>query len=121
MNDNNKSASVFTQYIAESLKEERREIIPPTNLKLLPAGRFLNWLLNYWSKPTISAYEIYTYGPRPIKNLKEAMSVAETLVQQGWLIPIRAHRHDRKLWLIVRKNEQIDAPRTNATTQTAVA
>ena len=95
MNDD----SVFTRYIADSLKEERREpeTTPPANLKLLPAGRLLHWLLNYWSKPTISAYEIYTYGPRPIKTSKEAMSVAETLVRQGFLIPTRAHRIDRKV------------------------
>jgi hypothetical protein len=97
------------------------EITPPTNLKLLPAGRFLNWLLNYWSKPTISAYEIYTYGPRPIKNAKEAMSVAEVLVQQGWLIPIRAHRIDRKVWLVVRNLPQTSAPHTNQPADTAIA
>jgi hypothetical protein len=106
MNDD----SVFTRYIADSLKEERREIIPPTNLKLLPTGRFLNWLLNYWSKPTISAQQIYTYGPVVVRNPKEAMRAAEILVQRGWLTPLRAHRHDRKVWLINRDNKPTETP-----------
>jgi hypothetical protein len=106
MNDDNKSTSVFTRYIAESLKEERREIIPPTNLKLLPVGRLLNWLLNYWDEPTISLQQIYTYGPRP-RDPKGAIGMAEVLVQRGWLTPLRAHRHDRKVWLIIRDAEQI--------------
>jgi hypothetical protein len=104
--------SEFAQFIDQP---KRPEITPPANLKLLPAGRFLNWLLNNWDADTISAYEIYTYGPRPIKNLKEAMSVAEILVQRGWLVPVRAHRHDRKLWRVIRENEQMEIPRTGKT------
>jgi hypothetical protein len=110
MNDGSKSASVFTRYIADSLKEERREIIPPTNLKLLPIGRLLNWLLNYWTKPTISTWQIYTYGPRP-RDPKGAIGMAEILVQRGWLTPIHTHRHDRKVWLVNRDAEQIAAVR----------
>jgi hypothetical protein len=80
------------------------KITPPTNLRLLPSGRLLNWLLNYWNEPTISAWQIYTYGPRP-RDPKGAISMAEILVQRGWLTPLRAHRHDRKVWLINRDTE----------------
>jgi hypothetical protein len=84
------------------------ETTPPINIKLLPVGRVLNWLLNYWNEPTISAWQIYTYGPRP-RDPKNTISAAEILVQRGWLTPIRAHRHDRKVWVINREVEQIAA------------
>jgi hypothetical protein len=112
MNDGSKS--VFSKYIADSLERHEPEI-PRTNLKLLPVGRLLNWILNYWDERTISARDIYTYGPRCIQNLQDAVGVAEILVQQGWLIPVRAHRHDRKLWLVVRGAE------TEAGNQTTIA
>jgi hypothetical protein len=86
------------------------EITPPTNIKLLPIGRFLNWLLHYWSKPTISAWQIYTFGPVVVRNPKEAMRAAEILVQRGWLTPLRAHRHDRKVWLVNRDNKPTETP-----------
>jgi hypothetical protein len=84
------------------------EITLPVNLKLLPIGRLLNWLLNYWDEPTISASQIYVYGPRP-RDPKSAISAAEILVRRGWLTPLRTHRHDRKVWLINRDAEQIAA------------
>jgi hypothetical protein len=103
----------------EPEKERPPEIIPATNLKLLPVGRFLNWLLNSWDEPTISACEIYTYGPVSVRNPKEAIHAAEILVQHGWLTPLRAHRHDRKLWLINRENKPTGIPRVNQTTATS--
>jgi hypothetical protein len=119
-NDDSNKPSIFAQYIDKPEEEPlESKISPPANPRSLPLGRLLNWLLNYWTKPTISARDIYTYGPRPIKNLKEAIGVAEIMVRQGWLVPIQAHRHDRKTWLIVRKNEQIGAPRASSITETS--
>jgi hypothetical protein len=92
------------------------ETTPPINIKLLPVGRFLNWLLNYWSKPTISAQQIYTYGPVVVRDPKEAMRAAQILTERGFLTPLRAHRHDRKLWLINRDNKSTEAP-TNQTAE----
>jgi hypothetical protein len=109
--------SIFSQFIADSLEQHEPKTIPPANLKSLPVGRLLNWIINFWDKPTISAREIYTYGPHPIKNLKEAVGAAEILVRQGWLTPIPSHRHDRKVWLIVRKIEQMDTPRASRTAE----
>jgi hypothetical protein len=86
------------------------ERIPPANLKLLPIGRLLNWLLHYWNKPTISAQQIYTYGPVVVRNPKEAMRAAQILSQRGFLTPLQVHRHDRKVWLINRDNKPTETP-----------
>jgi hypothetical protein len=103
----------------ERLKRQQRheppKTIPPANLRTYLAGRFLNWLLNNWKKSTISAFEIYTYGPVPIRNPKEAINAAEILTQRGWLTPLRAHRHDRKLWLINRENKPTEISHTKKT------
>jgi hypothetical protein len=65
MNDNNKSASVFTQYIAESLKEERREpAAPPTEEKL--AGR-----KRPGTNPKILLMDLLANGPVPKTTIME--------------------------------------------------
>jgi hypothetical protein len=107
--------SVFTKHIADTLKKHEPKISPPTELKFQPAGRLLNWILDFWDEPTISAYQIYTYGPRPIKNLKEAVGAAEVLTRQGWFTPVRELRSNSKRWLIVRKAMQMSAPHANET------
>jgi hypothetical protein len=99
--------SVFARYIADSLEKGRLEpkISPPTNLKSLPAGRLLYWLTHHWKKATISVRDICVYGPQITRNRKSAIDLAETLAQRGFLLPIRTHRIDRKVWLIVRGTE----------------
>ena len=104
--------------IFEKLREKQPpEIIPPApaNLRTSLAGRLLNWLLNYWDADTISAKQIYTFGPRPIKNSKEAINAAEILVQRGWLIPTRTHRIDRRMWRIIRENKPTEISHVNKT------
>jgi hypothetical protein len=67
----------------------------------LAAGRLLDWLQNTWDKPTICARDIYRHGPRPVREDRErALEIAEILVRRGWLTPVEAHRHDRKVWRI---------------------
>jgi hypothetical protein len=110
MPKNGKSQSVFAECIADSLKQHEPKISPPTNLKSLPAGRLLYWLTHHWKKATISVREICVYGPQITRNRKSAIDLAETLAQRGFLLPIRTHRIDRKVWLIVRETEQIGTP-----------
>jgi hypothetical protein len=116
MNDQGKAQrSVFAKYIASPERCEP-ETAPPANFRSLPVGRFLHWL-THWNEPTISARQIYTYGPRCIRDWKEAVGVAEVLAQRGWLVPLPAHRIDRKVWLVVRGAEQMGAPRASQTAE----
>ena len=56
---------------------------------LPPAQKLLDWLLRDWTKPTISARDIYTYGPNSIRDRESAIDLAEILVKHGWLVPSR--------------------------------
>jgi hypothetical protein len=67
--------------------------------KLLPAQRLLDWL-QHWAKPTISARDIYTCGPRSIRDRESAIDLAKTLVEYGWLTPIKSRRRDMREWQI---------------------
>jgi hypothetical protein len=63
----------------------------------------LDWLLNRWSNPTVTARDIYRSGPGPIQGDKEVtLSLTETLTRQGWLIPLKTWRRDKREWKIAR-------------------
>jgi hypothetical protein len=55
----------------------------------------LDWLVNHWAKPTVTAREIYTYGPNSIRNKKTTLSLTEVLVEDGWLIPTETHQRNK--------------------------
>src|SRR5262249_33873829 len=55
-------------------------IIPPPGPKAHPTEKFLSWLLNYWTKPTLALREICRHGPSHTRNWESAMDLAETLV-----------------------------------------
>jgi hypothetical protein len=63
----------------------------------------LSWLRNHWPKTTISARELYRHGP--IRQRKIALELADALVAQGWLAPLKTFRHDRLEWRIVGKSD----------------
>jgi len=67
-----------------------------------PAQKLLDWLQR-WNKDTVSIRDIRVYGPRPIRNPKNAIDAAKTLVKYGWLTPIWAHQKDVHEWRIIRK------------------
>jgi hypothetical protein len=71
--------------------------------KLPPAQKLLDWLQHDWTKPTISARDIYTYGPNSIRDRESAIDLAQILVKHGWLVPIEAHRRDMRKWRIIRE------------------
>jgi hypothetical protein len=78
-------------------KSEHRQQTSPL-LEIL-----LDWLLNRWPNPTISARDVYRRAPSPIYGNKETtLHLAETLARQGWLIPIKTWRRDRREWKIAR-------------------
>ena len=67
-----------------------------------PAQKLLDWLQT-WNKPTICTRDICIWGPSATRKRKSAIDAAEVLVRHGWLIPIKAHRYDRRVWQIARR------------------
>jgi hypothetical protein len=55
------------------------------------------------AKPTISTRDIHIYGPNSIRDRESAINSAQTLVDCGWLIPLKAHRRDMHKWQVVRR------------------
>jgi hypothetical protein len=77
---------------------------PPVEAKREdPTAKLLEWLVKHWSRPTVTARDIYRCGPHPIRNnITMIVSLAQVLVEQGWLIPIPTWRHDKREWKIAR-------------------
>jgi hypothetical protein len=65
-----------------------------------PAQRLLDWLINRWTEPTITARNVCQFGPRPYRKLKDVINSAEILTRQGWLVPTKTRRHE---WQVVRR------------------
>jgi len=79
---------------AEAVSKQSHRSSPPA---------LLNWLRNHWPKTTICARDLYRNAPSPMRDRKIALDLAEELVAQGALTPIKTHRYDRKAWQIVGK------------------
>ena len=100
-NDDGK-ASFFARYIDNPPEKERLE--PEIIGMGEDTKRLLHWLRNHWTKPTATTRDIYTYGPNPIRgDKKTTLRIAETLAEQGWLVPLESYRYDRREWEIVRR------------------
>jgi hypothetical protein len=89
------TGSPFGQHRVEpkahlDLERTRKPAPPP---KLLH-----DWLRHNWRKPDISLRDLQTFGPYDIRDRKSAIAYAETLESYGWLVEIRAHRRDRRVW-----------------------
>jgi len=66
------------------------------------AQQLLDWLQR-WGKSTVTAKEIYQYGPHPIRDRESAISSVEVLVKHGWLVPTQTRQRNYRIWQIVRK------------------
>ena len=77
-------------------------IVAPTDYKSPPIERLLDWLVNHWTKPTITARDIRRYGPNPLRNRRSATHTAKILAEHGWLTPVATYRRDSHEWRIVR-------------------
>lgn len=64
--------------------------------------KLLDWLINHWPRQTISAAELYNWGPTCIRDRKLALELAGILEKHRWLRPLKTHRHDRRVWQINR-------------------
>ena len=80
---------------------------PPT---LSPTEKLQDWIDRRWRKTIICARDIYIHGPYGIRDKKTALKLARILVQQGGLVPIRAHRRDRWTWKVVPKRQRPTTP-----------
>jgi hypothetical protein len=90
----------------EIIRRGPQPIIPPAHRKASPNEQLLTWMVNHWSKPTVTLRDISAYGPNCVRDPADIMSLTKTLVQYGWLIPVRAWRRDMKKWRIVREPGQ---------------
>ncbi len=68
-----------------------------------PIEKLQDWLANRWAKDTVTARQIYTLGPHCIRNRKAAVSLAQILVEQGWLVPTETRQYNTHEWKIVRR------------------
>ena len=66
------------------------------------AQKLLNFLF-HWPKDTVTVRDIRIYGPRPIRDREIALNSAQTLVERGWLVPVKARRRDMIEWQIIRQ------------------
>jgi hypothetical protein len=80
--------------------------VPPTNRKSPPVGKLLDWLVNHWAEPSITAREIYSYGPRCIRDKQTTLNLTHALVERRWLIPIETRRRDMHEWHIAGKSDR---------------
>ena len=87
----------------EIVRRGPQPIIPLAHRKASPKEQLLSWMVNHWGKPTVTARDISAYGPNCARDPANIMSLTKTLVQYGWLIPVRAWRRDMKKWRIVRE------------------
>ena len=79
---------------------------PPKQAQPSPAQTLLDWL-QHWAKTTVTAGEVYTYGPNSIRNKKTTLSLAQILVEQGWLVPIETRQYNTHEWKIVQRTTSI--------------
>ena len=78
----------------------------PKQAQPSPAQTLLDWL-QHWAKTTVTAREVYTYGPNSIRNKKTTLSLAQILVEQGWLVPIETRQYNTHEWKIVQRTTSI--------------
>jgi hypothetical protein len=103
--------SFFAQYVGpkkerpsepEILRGPLKPIAPPTDRRSSPTERLLDFCVNHWREPVISARAIVKFGPNPLRTRKGATKAAEALVEHGWLERIKSRRRDMREWRIAR-------------------
>jgi hypothetical protein len=87
----------------EIVRKGPRGFSPSPRRKDSPNEQLLSWMVNCWPKNIITLRDFQAYGPNCIRNPTDIMSLTKTLVQDGWLTPVRAWRRDMKKWRIVRE------------------
>jgi hypothetical protein len=93
--------SVFAP-IVESPEERAAEHVKIQRSRSSVNAQLVSWLLS-WPKPSITKRDIQAYAPNWARDPAEIPTLAQTLVECGWLLPARAHRRDMKKWRIIRE------------------
>jgi hypothetical protein len=78
--------------------------------------KVLDWLVNRWREPVISARQLYTYT-RSAQTREEAVALATNLEKAGWLVRLPTKRYDSKVWAIVRDPSHLSTPHANRTAE----
>jgi hypothetical protein len=87
-------SSPFAAHVVESKARPK----PERTQKPLSAQELLYWLQHNWTEPTISLRDVQNRGPRPVRDRQSATRQIEALASQGWLVELKAHRRDRRIW-----------------------
>jgi len=87
----------------ELIRRGPQPIIPPAHPRSLPSEKLLSWMINCWDKPIITARDIGVYGPYCARDPINKTRLTKTLVEYGWLVPVKAWRRDVKKWRIIRE------------------
>jgi hypothetical protein len=77
-------------------------LVPPAGPESPLIEKLLDWLVNHWAKPTVTASDIYTYGPNAVRDREVTLELAKALVKRGWLTPLKTRRRDMQEWRIFR-------------------
>jgi hypothetical protein len=102
--------SIFAKYVPAE-KQQPEPVTPPNQLD--PGlTRLANWVVNHWPNQTICARDLVT-NIGHIRTSEEAVALGRRLAKAGLLIPLHAHRYDRKIWMIVRNPAQLNSPPSN--------
>jgi hypothetical protein len=63
----------------------------------------LDWLLNRWAHPSVTARDLARCGPGILRgDRRMILDLTEVLVRQGWLVPVKTWRKDKREWKIAR-------------------
>jgi hypothetical protein len=98
------AATEATTSLLEILDKER-PLPPPIDERDTPIER-LQKFLRRWRRPVVTLRDLYTHGPHCDRDKQTVLDLAQTLVQQGVLIPIVARRRDVMKWKIVPKGQR---------------
>jgi hypothetical protein len=61
-----------------------------------PELLLLDWLMNRWTKSSVTLRDIQAFGPGSIRNKDVALNLMQILGARGWITPVRPHRYDMK-------------------------
>jgi len=75
---------------------------PPTKAVINHPQMLLDWLIRFWTRPSITLRDIHRSGPHSLRNKETILNLAQGLVERGWLIPQETWRRDKREWKIAR-------------------
>jgi hypothetical protein len=100
----------FITYLALQPGSASAAVFPRANRRSPPIGKLLDWLVNDWKKPTVTAGEIRVYGPNATRDKQMLLSLTQSLVERGWLVPIPTRQRNMKQWRVVRGSSSPPPP-----------